>query len=164
MDVRLKAETPLEPGGRPGQTAAMPSTRYVFLDPIGASTGGWLSVIMSAPTGVVYQTQYGGTACRPGAAEGFLVPIFGDEPDEGLRDLFELHFQGAGTRGHDWDDAELNRLRRLIGEVEYWSCDGRDETSHPLVLDERLLHEVDEAWIPVSTPDGPGILTWMNSD
>ncbi|BBC29284.1 hypothetical protein SGFS_005780 [Streptomyces graminofaciens] len=27
-----------------------------------------------------------------------------------------------------------------------------------------LLSEVDEAWVPVVTPDGPGVLVWENSD
>ena len=31
-------------------------------------------------------------------------------------------------------------------------------------LDESRFYEIDEAWVPVATPDGPGILTWENSD
>ncbi|WP_460358611.1 DUF6210 family protein [Actinoallomurus acanthiterrae] len=33
-----------------------------------------------------------------------------------------------------------------------------------LELDEERLHELDEAWTPVVTADGPGILVWQNSD
>ncbi|WP_328753160.1 DUF6210 family protein [Streptomyces sp. NBC_00285] len=36
--------------------------------------------------------------------------------------------------------------------------------SAPLLLDESRLAEADEAWVPVLTPDGPGVLTWENSD
>jgi hypothetical protein len=31
-----------------------------------------------------------------------------------------------------------------------------------VVLDRRRLNELDEAWIPVLTPDGPGYLAWVN--
>jgi hypothetical protein len=31
-------------------------------------------------------------------------------------------------------------------------------------LDESPFYEIDEARVPVTTPDGPGILTWENSD
>jgi Family of unknown function (DUF6210) len=60
------------------ETAAMPTRWYVSLDPEGMAGGtGWLYVVVRAQTGVIYQQQYGGTACRQGQAEGFLVPVFG---------------------------------------------------------------------------------------
>jgi hypothetical protein len=31
-------------------------------------------------------------------------------------------------------------------------------------VDDSRLNEIDEAWVPVTTPDGRGILTWENSD
>jgi hypothetical protein len=34
----------------------------------------------------------------------------------------------------------------------------------PLQIDEGRGDELDEAWIPVLTPDGPGYLAWINSD
>ena len=40
----------------------------------------------------------------------------------------------------------------------YWASDGTAEESHPLRLDESRIHEVDEAWVPVITPDGPAVL------
>ena len=41
-----------------------------------------------------------------------------------------------------------------------------DESRFPahLVLDESRLSEADEAWVPVMTPDGPGVLVRENSD
>ncbi|MGS2617385.1 DUF6210 family protein [Micromonospora sp. LZ34] len=38
------------------------------------------------------------------------------------------------------------------------------EEVHPLRLDESRMREVDEAWVPVITPDGSGVLVWFNSD
>jgi hypothetical protein len=34
----------------------------------------------------------------------------------------------------------------------------------PLVLGESRIDQFDEAWLPVLTPDGPGVLWWSNSD
>ncbi len=116
----------------------MPKRWYVSLDPDAMAGGtGWLYVVVRAETGVIYQQQYGGTACRQGQVEGFLVPVFGPKGLSLLRELFEGHFGGAGTWRYRWQADEL---------------------------DEQHLSEADEAWIPVRTPDGPGILVWFNSD
>jgi hypothetical protein len=34
----------------------------------------------------------------------------------------------------------------------------------PLRIDEERADELDEAWVPVLTPDGPAYLAWVNSD
>jgi hypothetical protein len=141
------------------------SRRYVFLDPDGMAGGtGWLYVVVRAQTGVFYQQQYGGTACRHGQVEGFLVPVFGPDSLAGLRDLFEGHLLGAGTWNYQWRDDDLGNLRTLVRGICYWACDGVTETPHGLQLDEQQLSDADEAWIPVLTPDGPGVLVWFNSD
>ncbi|MFD9903267.1 DUF6210 family protein [Streptomyces sp. NPDC059063] len=31
-------------------------------------------------------------------------------------------------------------------------------------MDETRVGEADEAWVPVVTPDGPGVPVWFNSD
>ncbi|MEU9792807.1 DUF6210 family protein [Streptomyces sparsogenes] len=141
----------------------MTGQRFVFLDPDGASED-WLHVVVQAATGVTYQQQYGGTACLHGQVEGYLVPVFAPDALEGLCELFEGHFQGAGTWHHPWTDEELARLRELVADVTFWACDGRNEKPGPLRLDEDRLAEADEAWLPVTTPDGPGVLLWCNSD
>jgi hypothetical protein len=130
---------------------------------MGAATG-WLYVVVRASTGVFYQQQYGGTACRQGQVEGFLVPVLGPLGLGRLRELFEGHFKGAGTWNHQWSREELDNLREAVRGIRYWECDGLNERPHPLQLDEERLTDADEAWIPVLTPDGPGILVWFNSD
>ncbi|MBQ1023259.1 DUF6210 family protein [Micromonospora sp. C95] len=141
----------------------MSSRRFVFLDPDGMA-GGWLYVVVEAGTGVFYQQQYGGTACRQGQVEGFLVPIAGDGAFDVLRQLFEKDFRGAGTWTHPWRGEERDRLSRIIGGLSYWACDGHSEEPYALRLDESRIREADEAWVPVITPDGPGVLVWRNSD
>lgn len=143
----------------------MTARRYVFLDPDGMAGGtSWLYVVVYGRTGVFYQQQYGGTACRRGQVEGFLVPVFGPASLAQLCDLFEGHFRGAGTWNYRWQAGEVERLRKAVAGIRYWSSDGETETPHPLRLDEQQLCEADEAWIPVLTPDGSGILVWFNSD
>ncbi|MFJ4847177.1 MULTISPECIES: DUF6210 family protein [unclassified Streptomyces] len=138
--------------------------RFVSLDPDGMSAGGRLYVVVEAKTGVVYQQQYGGTACRQGRVEGFLVPMFGPDELAALRELFETDYRGAGTWDYAWPDGERDRLGEIVGAVVYWACDGTAEEPHPLRLDESRIREADEAWVPVITPDGPGVLVWFNSD
>jgi hypothetical protein len=142
----------------------MPGRRYVLLDPDGMADGtGWLYVVVRAKTGVVYRQRYGGTACRQGEVEGFLVPVLGAGSYVQLRELFEGHFDGAGTRNHQWRDKEVDSLRDLVQGISYWASGALNATPHPLRLDERHLSDADEAWIPVRTPDGPGVLVWSNS-
>ncbi|MFF2325832.1 MULTISPECIES: DUF6210 family protein [unclassified Streptomyces] len=141
-----------------------PALRYVYIDPDGASSPDWKYVVVEARTGVVYQNQYGGTACRQGKVEGFLVPVYAPDELEGLRGLFEEHFRGAGTWNHAWTPDERATLRSAVADIRYWSGDEVDQQPHELRWDESRLGETDEAWVPVLTPDGPGVLLWFNSD
>ncbi|MGA5819691.1 DUF6210 family protein [Kitasatospora sp. NPDC094028] len=133
--------------------------RFVSLDPDGLARSGGLHVVVEAGTGVFYRHRYGGTACLQGRVEGFLVPVCrpvcGPDPRDGLRELFE------GPRGAD---DRHGRLRALVAGVVYWACDGQAEEPHGLRVDESRAGEIDEAWVPVLTPDGPGVLVWPNSD
>jgi hypothetical protein len=60
--------------------------------------------------------------------------------------------------------SEADNLRKPVEGICYWACDALNQTPHPLRLDEQNLRDADEAWVPVLTPDGPGILVWFNSD
>jgi hypothetical protein len=54
---------------------------------------------------VVYQQQYGGTACMQGQVEGYLLPVRGmpaggcEEALAMLREIFERDLGGAGWPG-----------------------------------------------------------------
>jgi Family of unknown function (DUF6210) len=139
--------------------------RYVPLDPDAlAGAEGRLHVVVSAPTGVCYQQRYGGTAARQGQAEGYLVPVFGPDALSALRTLFEGRFRGAGSRGHDWFGPDLATLRRAVAGIVFRTADDWPGERPPtLTLDEARLADADEAWLPVTTPDGPGVLMWRNS-
>jgi len=149
----------------------MPGRRYVFLDFEALR----LCVVVAAETAVVYQQQYGGTACMQGQVEGYLLPVHGGpashcgEALAMLREIFERDLGGAGWRGGALPGPLMARLR---GAVEKIAVEQSGQTAgdllsrehKPLVLDESRLGEMDEARIPVITPDGPGLLVWNNSD
>lgn len=90
----------------------------------------------------------------------------GPEALASLRHLFEVELRGAGTWDHTWPErkGEREALRASVGGIRFWSSDGVCEEPHFLQLDESRIREADEAWLPVLTPDGPGILVWNNSD
>lgn len=123
-----------------------------------------MHVIVEAPTGVFYRQQYGGAVTRCGQVEGFLVPMSAPDALASLRQLFERGFCGAGAWGRAWSFGELRQLREAVGGIVYWACDENDERPHRLSLDESRMDDADEAWIPVITPDGPGVSVWSNSD
>lgn len=68
--------------------------------------------------------------------------------------------RGGGAEGHAWAGQELDALRAAVGAVRFWACDGAAETPHPLRLDESRLTEAANGWLPVGTPEGPGLLVW----
>lgn len=138
--------------------------RRVFLD-IDETGSGWLFVVVAAPTGVIYQTQGGGYGCIPYEQEGYLLPFYVPGADAGLNDLFVGALRSCGSRRLDWPPNLLDRLRREVADLHIWGSANQDDVSPtPLALDESRLTETDEAWVPVLTPDGPGILVWQNSD
>ncbi|WBP92122.1 DUF6210 family protein [Kitasatospora cathayae] len=138
--------------------------RHVYLDPDGCGVG-WMFVIVAAPTGVVYQNQCGGHACAQYEQEGYLVPLYGADLDEEMKEIFVGELNGWGVRGTEWTPEVLARLRAAVDSLGIYGS-GREDDLYPpsLILDESRLAEAAEAWIPVVTPDGPGVLVWENSD
>jgi hypothetical protein len=135
---------------------------WVFLDPGGADEN-WLFVLVGANTGVVYAHQYGGTRTRQAEVEGYLVPVFAPEMLVELRRIFETDLRGAGVGRAPLATDLLGRLRAAVSGVGCWKSQQGDVVA-ALQLDETRLAELDEAFIPVLSPDGPAVLVWQNSD
>lgn len=152
---------------------------YVFLDPDGTNHSTIsLYVIVAAATGVTYATQCAGVANNERSLEGFLVPVGGAKLDaeQGRLDsnAFREVFHGEkdqcywGDRHQVLPPARMNLLATRVAEIPYWISHppgsvGR-EARLALKLDVGRSDEIAEAWVPVVTPDGPGILTWDNCD
>ncbi len=149
------------------------ASRFVYLDPDGTSHD-WLAVVVRRETGVIYGTQCAGIATEQRLVEGYLIPL-GASKYEVNGSSIDIHawneiFHEDGwckyrSAGRDLPPDRLARLSDLVQTIPYWQCnlDGHD-TKHPLRIDESRIDELVEAWIPVETPDGPGVLLYRNCD
>jgi hypothetical protein len=147
----------------------------VYLDDADVPGGqDWMAVIVERKTGVRYEHQYGGHLCAQGSVEGFLVPVFHPDAYVRLRRLFEDTLGGTGTDGQfrrinrESGDKLRSELRDCVSLIAMTPCtsDGWHPDADPgrLKLDEQNLDAVNEAWIPVITTAGRGVLVWPNSD
>jgi hypothetical protein len=119
----------------------------------------WLLLVVKAATGVIYEHQYGGHLCYQASVEGFLVPICQPEVLSSLRRVFSARLRGHGTGNL------TGEIDEIVGATGYPAA--REEPPAelpPVALDRERLEELQEAWIPARTPDGPGYLAWVNSD
>ncbi|MEU9916478.1 DUF6210 family protein [Streptomyces sp. NPDC051001] len=114
-------------------------------------------MVVAAPTGVVYRTQGGGTRLCAVRAGGLSDPRVRSALDHELKQIFVRELREWGSRGLEWPQELLARLRKAVAVHLYGSARCDDTWPSPLVLDESRLAEADEAWVPVLTPDGPNI-------
>ena len=162
--------------------------RFVFLDPDG-TLDSWLAVVVRSKSGVVYANQCEGVATKQRLVEGYLVLLGGwkYEVDGGVIDptLLTEIFHRDGACMWRWVGRELPserfaELNKLIDEIPYWRCglEGgigtlrgktdecieRTDARLHLRIDTNRAEQIAEAWIPVETPDGPGVLLYKNCD
>jgi len=149
-------------------------TKFVYLDPDGTSP--FLGVVIECESGVIYANQCAGTNNHERYSEGYFIPLGGAKvnPDDGPVDWTELtapFHRGkscsyGGTTVKRPSDF-LDRLNEAVSAIPCWKTQlhgsGEDQRE-PLVVDETRLDEVCEAWVPVVTPNGPGVLLWSNCD
>jgi hypothetical protein len=145
----------------------------VFLDPDG-SGGDIFGVIVQRATGVAYGTQCEGIMTDERYMEGFFVPISGELYDshdgrinvETLRSVFHVGDVCLHGKNDGFDpSAYVGGLRHAISRIPFWYIDAKGETQRVrLELDASRVDKAVEAWVPVLTPQGPGILVWPNCD
>lgn len=145
----------------------------VFLDPDGTAPP-WLAVVIRRRTNVVYASQCAGICCDQRLVEGYLVPLGGSKSDfdggkvmlQPLTDIFhDIGGCQSNWRGGELPASQRRRLARLVGEIPFWHCQVADrDQPRQLRLDESRIDEVAEAWIPVKTPYGRGVLLHKNCD
>jgi hypothetical protein len=125
----------------------------------------YLLMIVAAATGVTYTHQCGGFACLQNSMEGYLVQAGTPEDERRIYDWFQREFEGACMNASAWNPENIRILEGLISQVACWHTNitGHD-SRHFLQLDQARMHECVEAWIPVHSPYGPGILVLNNSD
>jgi hypothetical protein len=138
---------------------------YVFLNPDGAEDLG-LNLIVEHPTGVLYGQQCAGLLTELRTVEGFLIPVGGPDAARRFYDWSRRTFRGSGHPPIAWTEDRIRELAGLVAQVPCWMTDpgGESDERHFLVLDEGRLDECVEAWIPVKSPYGRGVLVLENSD
>ncbi len=124
----------------------------------------WIAVIVEALTGVIYENQTGGVRCLPRRMEGYYVPVHVEQGLQRLRHAFEVSLGGSGTTQLGLPVDVLEEVRAAVSMLIMMSSTRPGNPEMPISVDDSRLNEIDEAWVPVTTPDGPGILTWENSD
>lgn len=139
---------------------------YIFLDPDG-SRGVGLTVLVAAPTGITYAHQCVGYATETRAIEGFAVPVGGENAAAPLLSFFKRAFRGnPPPTDATWTEERIAHLRHIVGEIPFWLTHpgSHDDRRVCLELDADRLDQLTEAWVPVHTPYGPGILVCNNCD
>lgn len=138
---------------------------HVFLNPDGTQEFG-LFVIVEFTTGVTYSQQCAGLSNDLRTIEGFLIPIADQDSGRQVLDWFRTRFgSNSHPHGGEWPSELIVEIRTLVASIPCWftSHDGNDQRLF-LELDSDRIRECAEAWIPVITPYGRGILTFDNSD
>ena len=141
---------------------------YVTLNPDGSQPVN-LAVIVLAKTGVTYQAQCGGLATEERSAEGFLVPVErrcldGSDLQVELESFFKTKFGGHSYDRQFWSADVVRRLSELVSQVVMWHSTPETDSRSNIELDAAQIEQATEAWLPVKTPYGPGILVFENGD
>ena len=149
---------------------------YIFVDPDGRNGVG-LVVIVIASTGVIYAHQCGGLRVLERMAEGFAVPLGDSKAAQPFIEFFRDEFHGNppdldygsdASFGNRWSSDALNALSTIVETVAFWethsSASEKEDHQAFLQLDLTRLSELTEAWVPVLTAYGPGVLIFDNSD
>ncbi len=147
--------------------------QFVYIDPDGTFDD-WIVVVIVSKTGVVYGTQCGGTANEQRYLEGFLIPC-GSLPfniDDGriTSDILTSPFHDSrGCLWNRWDETVsetvLAEIIKNVQQVTLWHhTNVHNCTRDCLEVDLDRVYEIREAWIPVKTKFGRGVLLWNNCD
>ena len=149
--------------------------RFVFLDPDGSSSP-WIGVVIEAQTCVVYATQCAGTNTELRLIEGYFIPLGGAKinPEAGQIDPLGLsalfHRAGSGSYGGSVDvlpGERMEQLRRTVATIPCWATflpGQAEDRREALQIDDARLNQLCEAWVPVVTANGHGVLLWSNCD
>ena len=141
---------------------------HIVLDPDGTQPFG-LAVIVRWNTGITYAHQCAGLANDERTIEGFAVPLGSERAAAAFTEFFERYHgwtPGPWLRGVEWKEQDLQELGHLVSTVTLWRTPREYVGTQRafLELDRDRLDELTEAWVPVRTVYGPGVLVFPNSD
>lgn len=120
---------------------------------------------METSQGVRYEHQVAGHACERRVVRGFAIPLRPASAADPLVDFFARSFRGdpppAGWPA--WTQDQRDAYVDLVSNIAVWDERKADKWV-PLAVDYARGGQVTEAWIPVITPYGSGVLLFRNSD
>ena len=126
-----------------------------------------MCLIVEYPTGVEYGHQCGGYLCEERVTEGYLVPLGQREIELRIYEFFDREFSGHCYQPrNDWTGDRIAQLNKLLAQIPCSACarDGSGDKEGSLTIDLERIQECVEAWIPVLSPLGRGVLTLLNCD
>jgi len=93
-----------------------------------------------------------------------MIPVGGPELSAELSSWFISRWRGNGY-DIDWTTDLMESLAELVSTIPCWHTveNGEDRREY-LQLEKDRINECVEAWVPVRTPFGPGVLLFENSD
>lgn len=143
-------------------------SQFVYIDSDG-TLGDWIAVVIESKTGVVYGTQCHGVLCEQRYVEGFLIPCGGllFNPDEGFinSSILRSSFHSNGCLYNNPYELKIEEIADKVHQIPIWHYTNiNDCTREHLELDLARKYEMCEAWIPVKTKFGNGVLLWNNCD
>ncbi|MDP6636665.1 MAG: DUF6210 family protein [Phycisphaerae bacterium] len=143
----------------------MKDKKYIFINPDGTEDVG-LCLVIESPTGVEYGNQCGGHSNEERVLEGYLIPLGMLELEQELYDFFWEEFRGnCYEPDNEWTTERISKLETIIAKIPDWICSkGGEDKKESLALDRNRIDECTEAWIPVLSKYGRGVLMLKNSD
>ncbi len=143
-------------------------SQFVYIDSDG-TLGDWIAIVIENKTGIIYGTQCHGVLCEQRYVEGFLIPCGGllFNSDDGFITpaLLTLPFHSGGCMYNKSFQSEVSEIANIVQRIPIWHYNNiNDCTRDQLELDLDRIYEICEAWIPVKTKFGRGVLLWNNCD
>lgn len=143
-------------------------SQFVYIDSDG-TFGDWIAIVIENKTGIIYGTQCHGVICEQRYVEGFLIPCGGllINADDGLLTsaMLTSPFHSNGCMYNESFQSRVDEIAAIVQQIPIWHyVNINDCTRDYLELDQDRAYEICEAWIPIKTKFGRGVLLWNNCD
>ncbi len=140
--------------------AKLPHEKPSFSIDFDGTHGEYFGVIVYSDHGFVYEQQCAGLVCDQRRAQGFYFPVGGYSPklDQRLdwRFLTPVFHRHGGCGGVPFSEQGFAELAEAVSCIRLEARELELDTSHP--------DEIVEAWVPVHTQFGAGVLVFPNCD
>ncbi|CAN0015811.1 unnamed protein product [Ectocarpus sp. 12 AP-2014] len=95
--------------------------------------------------------------CRTEGSGSYGAPFYGNDSTEELLVMTFVH----GPEGVNFPDDKPAKLRFFLGYVDDLAPSGEDSSDRVVITDEEIERDIQEAYRPLSSPDGVGSRTTL---